>query len=122
MSLIFEMDDKGKLLIDVYHLLHELPEDRHVELAESLSCSDVVICHVMDQILSGSTESGFSGTWSTSYNEPLQKYRKEIAKNSSEIAKKEIEELETRLVDMEKLKAKYQNDYFDLYHKRAGSY
>lgn len=111
------MDDSGSLSVDIFHLIHELPENRILELFESLSCADVVINHVMDQVLHGCTENGFSGSWSTSYGEPLQKYRLEIAKHSSEIAKKEIETLKTRLADVTADRDKYQNDYYDIYHK-----
>lgn len=118
-DLKFTMDDAGVLSIDAFHLLHELPEDRHVELAESLACSNVVISHVMDQVLHGCTENGFSGSWSTSYDEPLQKYRMQIAKQATEVAKSQIEELERRLEMEKEEKKKYSDLYFDLYHKRG---
>ena len=116
-ELKFEMDDDGKLSINIFHLIHELPESRHIELAESISCSNAVITHVMDQVLDGSTENGFSGSWSTSYTEPLQEYRMRIAKQSNDIAKKQIEELEKRLRSMKEERDKYSNMYFKLYHK-----
>ena len=120
-NLIFKMDDEGKLTIDAFHLLHELPENRHIELAESLSCSNMIITHVMDQVLQGCTENGFSGPWTTSYNEPLQKYRMQIAKQSTEVAKSQIEELQRRL-EMEKEQTKkYSDMYFKLYHKDSRS-
>jgi len=119
-DMIFKMDDEGKLSIDVFHLLHELPEDKHVELAESISCSNVVITHVMDQVLHGCTENGFEGSWSTSYGEPLQKYRMQIAKQSTEIAKKQIEELERRLKSQTEETEKYSDMYFKIYHQKTG--
>jgi len=111
------MDDNGLLSLDVFHLIHELPEARHVELAESISCSNAIITHVMDQALEGCTENGFSGSWSTSYNAPLQKYRMQIAKQATNVAKKQIEELERRLEAMEKSRDEYSDKYFELYHK-----
>ena len=116
-DLNFKMDDDGTLSIDVFHLLHELPENRHIELAESLSCSDVIIGHVMDQILDGCTENGFSGSCSTGYDEPLQKYRLKIAKAANDLAKKEIDILERRLKEMKALKIEYQDKYFELYNR-----
>jgi len=113
----FSMSDEGVLSIDVFYLIHELPDNRHIELVESLSCSNAVITHVMDQVLDGCTENGFSGSWSTNYTEPLQEYRMRIAKQSNDVAKKQIEELERRLKDMEELKDEYCEKYFKLYHK-----
>lgn len=114
---IFAMDDDGKLSINIFDLIHQLPESRHIELAESISCSNVIITHVMDQVLKGCTENGFSGVWSTSYNEPLQKYRMQIAKQSTDVAKSQIEDLERRLEAMEKSRDEYSDKYFKLYHK-----
>lgn len=114
---IFKMDDNGLLSINIFDLLHELPENRHVELAESISCTNTIITHVMDQVLEGCTENGFSGSWSTTYNEPLQKYRMQIAKQATDVAKSQIEELERRLVAMEKSRDEYSDLYFKLYHK-----
>ena len=115
-SLTFKMDDDGNLSVDMFHLLHKLPENRHVELVESLSCSNAVITHVMDQVLEGCTENGFSGSWSTSYSEPLQEYRMQIAKQSNDVARKQIEELQRRLEASEEQKNEYIDKYFKLYH------
>ena len=118
-DLIFSMDDKGKLSIDVFHLIHELPENKQIELVESISCSNAVITHVMDQVLEGCTENGFSGSWSTSYTEPLQEYRMRIAKQSNDVAKSQIEELEGRLNSATEQRDEYMKRFFDLYHKEA---
>jgi hypothetical protein len=105
--------------INIFDLIHEyLPEERHQELAESLSCSDVVIDAVVDQILGGWTENGFCGA-STSEVEPktpLDIARRKIAKGANEASKNEIERLERSLAFMEKTKNEYMNKYFELYH------
>ena len=105
-------DSELTLTVDVFQLIHDLPADRHLELAESLSCSDTVINHVMDQVLEGYTENGFCGSWSTCYDEPLQKYRQRIAEHSSDTAAKEIEILKQRLERSETSRKEIEDKYY----------
>lgn len=97
------------------------PEDL-VEFTQSLSCWDEVIKHVAEQIIHGQTEGGYSGSETLTQSKPstpLQSARRDIAINSSDIAKREIEGLQKSLAVMEKLKDEYMNKYFDLYHGRV---
>lgn len=109
--------------INIYDLIHDcLPEDKHLEMAESLSCSDVVIKHVVDQIINGWTENMSHGAESSSieekYHTPLQKARRRIANESSEVAKVEIERLQWLLESVQEQKNEYMNKYFDMYHNQ----
>jgi hypothetical protein len=115
--------DGDKACIDIFTLLHDyVPEDRKQELAESLSCADAVINNVVDQLLDGSTEHGFSGSEYCPGNvpeslSPLQKARRRIAEQSGEVAAKEIARLQ-RLVNSQTKRAdEYAEKYFELYHR-----
>lgn len=91
----------GNLQFDFFEAIKSIPEEQRPELLEDLSCDDVIIKHVTDQILDGWTENFCSGGSCVSAQASptigLDYARREIAKRSSEIAKKEIENLEKEL-------------------------
>lgn len=76
------------------------PESQ-LSLIERLSCKDIVIKHVVDQILGYGTENGFSGCRNpeakSNETDGLDWACREIAKRSSEVAAKEIKRLEEAL-------------------------
>ena len=117
-----EMNENGEIIIDAFGLIHDLPREKHLILAESLSCSDTVINHVMDQVLEGCTENGFSGGWSTGYNEPLQIYRKRIAECSSDVAKSQMAELDRQIERLKKERDNYRDMYLELNHRSDSSF
>ena len=98
--------ENGKLTIDLWDFLTDLEGEQKLELIETLSCQEAIIKHVSDQIITGFTENIYNGgsdgvAKSTPWSQ-LDIARREIAKNSSEIHKNEIEELEKAV--------KYQED------------
>lgn len=92
---------EGKLQFNFREALESVPAEQRPELLEDLSCDDVIIKHVTDQILDGLTENGWSGcSWLSAQVSPqtgLDYARREVAKRSGEVAKKEIEKLEKEL-------------------------
>jgi DNA mismatch repair ATPase MutS len=94
--------ENGELKIDVWELIEYLPKEKLLEFMESYACHDVIIKHVTDQILEGWTENMNCG--GTGYPVPanpqhgLDWARREISKNSSELAKEEIGKLEAALL------------------------
>jgi predicted helicase len=101
-----KFNKEGKLEIDFHELLSNISKDDKLKLLESFACDDVVIQHVTDQLLGGWTENGYCGgslctaaTDTTNVNVPaLDRAWREIAKNSGDIAKREIERLESALL------------------------
>lgn len=107
------------LTINIIDLLGSLSHEQEQQLIESLSCSDTVIKHVADQISQGSTENGHSGWESCSgaATTPLSIAIRDCAKSSSELAKKEIENLERNLASTEKQKQSYMDKFYELRNK-----
>jgi hypothetical protein len=92
--------ENGNLIIDAHELFDHIDPDKRLEVVESLSCNDTIIKHVTDQLLDGWTENCFCGATGSGSVEPytiLDKAKREIAKRSGEVAKREIERLETAL-------------------------
>jgi len=91
----------GNLQFDFFEALEHIPAEQKPALLETLACDDVIIKHVTDQILEGWTENclheAISCSAGYSPQTGLDYARREIAKRSSEIAKKEIEKLEKEL-------------------------
>lgn len=89
-------------------VLQTLSDEQKVLLVDSLSCEEAIIKNVADQILTGWTEQCSHGRTSyTSQSDPecltaLDRARRELARNSSEIAAKEIARLEDALKYREK--------------------
>ncbi|NOY61011.1 MAG: hypothetical protein GXO75_19040 [Calditrichaeota bacterium] len=95
-----------KAEFDVYDFIWELldgtDEETVKNIADSLACHDKIIKYVADQIIDGWTELMSHGHKSIiahpePYN-PLDKAVRRIAKSSSYIAKREIENLEQELI------------------------
>jgi len=115
-----KVNSEGKIEIDAQDIFDNLPKDSVLELIESLSCSEVVIKHVADQLLEGWTENGYSGSAYISLN-PLTEIniaRDKIAKGSDKVAKDRILELELLIKQAEDLT----NAGWDAYHKLNRSF
>ena len=115
-----KVNSKGKIEIDAQDIFDNLPKDSVLELIESLSCSEVVIKHVADQLLEGWTENGYSGSTCISLN-PLTEIniaRDKIAKGSDVAARNRILELELLVKQAEDLT----NAGWDAYHKLNRSF
>lgn len=115
-------DEKGNITLSFQDLLEHLPDADKVDLIEHLSCDDAVIKHVTDQILEGWTENSYHGSVSCEANaEPhrgLDWARRRVAKLASDVAKTEIEKLETALGSLQK---RYQ-ELADEIHARRERY
>ena len=109
------IDREGKLVIDVQDIFDNLPSDKVIELIESLSCSEVVIKHVADQLLEGWTENGYHGSISSGLTLSTQicVARDKIAKGAGDVASNRILELEQLVKAAENLTAAG----WDAYHK-----
>ena len=111
--------ENGKISVnlDLYDVLADkMPEGQLPVLADALSVTDEVITHVMHQVFDGCTEFGSSGSELLSDDDamtPLQQFRRRIAKESSDVACREIERLEGKIAQliicMDKLRE--QNQY-----------
>jgi len=111
------INNEGKLVIDVQDIFDNLPADKVIELIESLSCSEVVIKHVADQLLEGWTENGYHGSISGGLipSTEICAARDKIAKGAGDVANNRILELERLVKSAESLTAAG----WDAYHKLA---
>jgi hypothetical protein len=94
----------GQLSLDLVDVICGMTEEEQLNLVESLSCQESVIKFVMQQVITGWTDSGYHGIKGISDIEPhsaLEKAIRQIANQSSEVAKKEIESLCLRIKIME---------------------
>ena len=108
-------------LTEPNELLELMSEEDRLHFMQSLSSSESVIKHVVEQIIYGCTEDGYHGSKSSVDSEPhtaLQIAVRDISINSSDIARKEIESLQKALAASEKAKDEYMNKYYDLIHGR----
>ncbi len=112
--------DGDDLKINIVDLLSSLSGEQEKQLIEQLSCSDIIIKHVSDQLIEGLTDGGYSGfTGSTqSCSTPIDQAVRAISKSSSDMANREIGRLEHALEFSEKTKKEYMDKYFDLINKR----
>ena len=89
----------GQIQIDIYELLANTPKEQKAVMIEVMACDDDIIKHIVDQLLQGWTENDLAGVRNyTAIQNPksgLDWACREIAKRSSEVARKEIERLET---------------------------
>lgn len=94
------------ILINVYELFCNMPDEDKIKLIEELSCEDAIIKHVVDQILDGWTENVYHGailvTASSNPKKGLDYAMREVAKRSGEVAAKEIKRLEEALAEANK--------------------
>ena len=92
---------EGKLQVDVIDLFEGLDAEKLMSLADSLAVTDQVIEFVVQQILDGWTAlDSHGGTCVHASPVPstgLDKALREVAKRSSEVARKEIARLEAAL-------------------------
>lgn len=82
--------------VDLLDLLRSLTEEEQLEVVEALSCTEEVIKYVSQQVFDVLTDSGYagaSGCGNTSSLTELDKLKRRIAEESSDVAKKEIERL-----------------------------
>ena len=110
--------EKGELHLDLHEMLGHVTGEQKREMVESLSCDDDITRHVVAQILTRWTESGYCGSSvCTAQGEPyyaLDQAWRQIAKRSGEVAKREIERLESALKSMREERDSALQDYRNL--------
>lgn len=82
--------------IDLLNLLRSLTEEEQLEVVEALSCTEEIIKFVSQQVFDVLTDSGYAGAsvcGASSNLTELDKFKRRIAEESSDVAKKEIERL-----------------------------
>jgi len=93
--------ENGKIIFDVDDLMRQIPEDKVRGIVEVLSCNEELIDFVMEQVFGACTENGYySGRAVIATEDPtcaLDRACRRVAKESGEVAKKEIERLEKAL-------------------------
>lgn len=114
------INSNGKLEIDILEIFDGISGDAKVELIERLSCEDAVIKHVIDQVLTGWTENGYSG--GTVVNEvesscELNIARDKIASGASMLARKEYKRLKRVAESKQKSASAAWNEYHKLYNR-----
>jgi hypothetical protein len=104
-------------------LVELISDDDKVDFMQSLSCHEVVFNHVAEQIINGCTKDGYSaciGSVESTPSTSLQSAIRCVAKGASDVAKSQIEELESKLKRMEELNSEWKSKYYDIYHSRRG--
>ena len=87
-----------KILLDPYQIMHEVMNgEQRSLLIQSLSCADDIINHVIQHVLFGFTDDGYSGSWCDSMDTAIQKARKTIAENSGDAVKSTINDFESKV-------------------------
>ena len=106
----------GEICIDVMDVFYNTSDNFKLELIERLSCEDVIIKHVMDQVLNGCTENGYSGSEvidNLRLGSELQQARERIRQQGNNLLVKEI----NRLREVLENRSKYQDNGWNEYHK-----
>lgn len=101
--------------VDIYEFLDSLSDEKSIELAESLSCQDVVIKHVTDQLFHGCTENGYHGTkrFGVEPSTQLELSQEKIRKLGNRLLIKEVDRLRSKLED----KSNHYESGWNEYHK-----
>lgn len=92
--------DKGQLVMDLHSILEQVEPEQKREMLESLSCDSEILEFVTQQIIDKWTENGYAGSYSCEaplHPFGLDKAWRMVAKASGEVARKQIEGLESRL-------------------------
>jgi hypothetical protein len=91
----------GELVLDLHDMLQSVDAESKIKMVESLSCDDDILKHVTAQIIDRWTENvcsaGSSYIASPTARNGLDWAWREVAKKSSDVAKREIERLEYAL-------------------------
>lgn len=108
-------------LTEPNELIELISDEDKLHFMQSLSCDEVIIKHVTDQLVHGCTEDGYHGSIGSNVSEPstaLDKAKREIAKSYSGFVRKEVARLEIELKRQKETSDEWINKYYDLYHKR----
>lgn len=119
-----KINKEGKLELDICELLDSLPEQDKLNFIESLSCEDIIIKHVTDQIFDGFTQNVYCGREHGRIEpvSPIEFARERVIKFADETAQKEIERLRKFAKNQEEIAKKYEDRYWALWHKWPQGY
>ena len=109
-------------LTEPNELIELISDEDKLHFMQSLSCDDIIIKHVADQLVHGCTEDGYHGSLGSNTSEPstpLDVAKREISKSYSDFVRKEITSLENELKRQEASTLEFTNKYYDLLHKRG---
>lgn len=109
----------GKISFDAYDLLSAMSDEQKLDLVERLSCEEIVIKHVAEQIFDGLTENGHCGAFSCGSPKnttALMDARMRVANEAGEVAASQLSGLQYKYENAHKLYGEYMNAYFELLH------
>lgn len=115
-----EINGDGEVCLNVLDIFDSTSDRFKLELMERLSCEDVIIKHVMDQVFNGETENGYSGSEvidSQRIGSELQKARERIRQQGNNLLVKEINRLREQLENRHKYQDNGWNEYHKLYNQ-----
>lgn len=118
--------DGGKLLIDLYNVIGAMTGDERATIIDALACQGEVIDEVMNQVFDGFTShdshalTSYGGDPNAVYG--LDGARMRIAKQSSEVAAKEIERLGAAIQSAKDLGDKGWAAYHELLERQRKGY
>lgn len=108
----------GKIVLDVYDLISQLPSETRGQIIDLLACQEEVIDEVMNQVIDGYTSKNSHGPrhfgGDPEETRGIDGARMRIAKASSEIAAKEIEALARKIKSEKELGQKGWDAYHEL--------
>ena len=114
------INGNGEICIDFLDVMYETSDNFKLELMERLSCEDVIIKHVMDQVFAGFTENGYSGTEvidNHQVSSELQQARERIRNCGNQLLVKEVKRLRERLDNRQGYQDAGWKEYHKLYDK-----
>lgn len=110
----------GEICINFLDVMYETSDQFKLELMERLSCEDVIIKHVMDQVFNGLTENGYSGSEGIDLHQissELQQARERIRNCGNQLLVKEVKRLRERLDNRQGYQDAGWKEYHKLYDK-----
>ena len=118
-----KLDKDDNLMIDLMFLFDNMSDENKLSLVERLSCEDVIIKHVTDQIFEGLTENGYGGSELCDQQRlgtPLQDARERVRKEGNRLLVKELSRLRRELENRRGYMDAGWNKYHELYNKVYG--
>lgn len=118
-----KVDKDDNLVIDLVYLFDNMSDECKLRIAESLSCEDVIIKHVTDQIFDGLTENGYCGGEILNQQRlgtALQNARERVRKEGNRLLVKELNRLRRELENRRGYMDAGWNKYHELYNKVRG--
>lgn len=110
-------------LTEPSELIELISDEDKLHFMQSLSCDDIIIKHVADQLVHGCTEDGYHGSLgggnTSEPSTPLDVAKREISKSYSDFVRKEITSLENELKRQEARTLEFTSKYYDLLHERG---